>query len=83
MVNFALKCSTLCNLSFGYGIKYKGLGDLYIFERDVALAYLALHFLSPPLHLAQILKDSQSSKIMSSQKVMKPSLLARFMNTFK
>jgi hypothetical protein len=24
-----------------YGIKYKGHVDLYIFERDVALAYLA------------------------------------------
>jgi len=29
----------------GYGIKYEGLGDLYIFERDGALAYIIPHFL--------------------------------------
>jgi hypothetical protein len=35
----------LCNLSFGYDIKIEGLVDLLFFERVVALAYLALHFL--------------------------------------
>lgn len=29
----------------GYGIKYEGLGDLYIFERDGVLAKFLLQFL--------------------------------------